>query len=263
MAELKIKPWDRQPGESAIAYQNFCFYRELAPAKRSLAAAYRASCAAKSKVPKYNPSERWSIWRDKHDWFGRTVAYDQHYADVRASEIELAVRKEARAYAQRVIHISGQATLAETAAVAQSNIADILSWDDQGRVSVRPSDQLPAHVTGAIKKIKSTTGKDGEPVLEFELHPKIPANQLLGQHFRLWDSDKDQVARAAVDVFTEILRKAQEGRFDILMEEMRPSLDRVPPGVIVERRVSLLGGENDVVFDDALVGQPAGEREDG
>lgn len=90
--------------------------------------------------------------------------------------------------------VSQQRTIAEIAAIAYSDITDLVTITDEGAVLVRSLDGLPKAVTAAIKKIKlrrtatrrsSTNGDDDEAtfdeILELEFHDKLEALRLLGQ----------------------------------------------------------------------------------
>ena len=56
--------------------------------------------------------------------------------------------------------------------LARANLTDVISWDDQGNVSVKASEDIPDSVASAIKKVKVTRSKDGDPTLEIEMLAK-------------------------------------------------------------------------------------------
>jgi hypothetical protein len=74
----------------------------------------------------------------------------------------------------------------ESNAIAYASLTDVLSWDAEGRVTVKASSEIPREVAAAIKKIRSTTRtipqEDGPPIeetkVEIELHDKKGALDL-------------------------------------------------------------------------------------
>ena len=103
-------------------------------------------------------------------------------------------------------------TLAEIAALAFSNVQDF--YTAQGGLK-RLAD-LPRHVTAAVKKvkakeIKATSLETGEEVVighetELELHDKLGALKMVGQHAGLFAEDD---ATGAVRDFAQLLREAR------------------------------------------------------
>ena len=69
----------------------------------------------------------------------------------------------------------------ELATIASSDIADVMSWDEQGRVSLRETADIPLHARKAIKKVKVTPTKMGNAI-EVEMHDKLSALRLLAKH---------------------------------------------------------------------------------
>ena len=103
--------------------------------------------------------------------------------------------------------------LSELAALGFSNIQDF--YTDQG--ALKPLNQLPRHAAAAVKKLKSKeitaidleTGE--ERVVgherELELHDKVAALRMIGQHVGLFADETD--AGAAVRDFAALLREAR------------------------------------------------------
>tara|TARA_R110002126_G_scaffold58126_3_gene153644 strand:- start:111 stop:521 length:411 start_codon:yes stop_codon:yes gene_type:complete len=83
-----------------------------------------------------------------------------------------------------------QAVIQELEALSSSEITDVLSWDDMGRVQVRASDQLSARARRAIKKVKITPGEEGNTI-EVEMHDKLSALRLLAKHRGLLEPNSD------------------------------------------------------------------------
>jgi hypothetical protein len=77
--------------------------------------------------------------------------------------------------------------------MANTKITDIMEWDDEGKVKVKASKDIPDHALQAIKSIK--VNKDGN--LELELYDKVGVLRLLAKASGLLDnpdeSDKPSV----------------------------------------------------------------------
>tara|TARA_R110000787_G_scaffold31316_5_gene83201 strand:- start:104 stop:544 length:441 start_codon:yes stop_codon:yes gene_type:complete len=71
--------------------------------------------------------------------------------------------------------------LAELDAIIAAEITDVLWWDGDGNVSVTPSEQLPARMRKAIKKVKIRPTAEGNEI-EVEMHDKISALRLAAKH---------------------------------------------------------------------------------
>ena len=83
-----------------------------------------------------------------------------------------------------------QAVVQELEALSSSEITDVLSWDEMGRVQVRASDQLSARARRAIKKVKITPSEEGNTI-EVEMHDKLSALRLLAKHRGLLEPNSD------------------------------------------------------------------------
>ena len=77
--------------------------------------------------------------------------------------------------------------------MANTKITDIMEWDDEGKIQVKASKDIPEHALQAIKSIK--VNKDGN--LELELYDKVGVLRLLAKASGLLDnpdeSDKPSV----------------------------------------------------------------------
>ncbi len=83
-----------------------------------------------------------------------------------------------------------EAVVQELEALSGSEITDVLSWDEMGRVQVRASDQLSPRARRAIKKVKITPGEEGNTI-EVEMHDKLSALRLLAKHRGLLEPNSD------------------------------------------------------------------------
>ena len=78
--------------------------------------------------------------------------------------------------------------------IARANLTDVTTWDDQGNVKVKASDEIPDSVAAAIKKIRVTKSKDGDPTLELELHDKVSVLRVLAKSAGLLEPPKEDGA---------------------------------------------------------------------
>jgi len=98
--------------------------------------------------------------------------------------------REARAALAAQDEDRREAVVQELEALSSSEITDVLSWDEMGRVQVRASDQLSARARRAIKKVKITPGEEGNTI-EVEMHDKLSALRLLAKHRGLLEPNSD------------------------------------------------------------------------
>ena len=98
--------------------------------------------------------------------------------------------REARAALAAQDEDRRQAVVQELEALSSSEITDVLSWDEMGRVQVRASDQLSARARRAIKKVKITPSEEGNTI-EVEMHDKLSALRLLAKHRGLLEPNSD------------------------------------------------------------------------
>jgi len=79
--------------------------------------------------------------------------------------------------------------------MANTKITDIMTWDDQGNIQVKPSDEIPEHALQAIKSIKVNERADKEGnitrTLDIELYDKVGVLRLLAKASGLLDSPED------------------------------------------------------------------------
>jgi hypothetical protein len=78
------QPFDRQPGESAKAYNAFTLFRDLAPSQRSIRHAWLSRPGA-SQGPGSRSISRWRHWSARWGWLDRAAVWD---ADVDAKKRE-------------------------------------------------------------------------------------------------------------------------------------------------------------------------------
>jgi hypothetical protein len=79
--------------------------------------------------------------------------------------------------------------------MANTKITDIMTWDEQGNVQVKPSDQIPEHALQAIKSVKVNERADKEGnitrTLDIELYDKVGVLRLLAKASGLLDAPQE------------------------------------------------------------------------
>ena len=88
--------------------------------------------------------------------------------------------------------------------MANTKLTDIMSWDEQGNIQVKPSDQIPEHALHAIKSIKVNvrTDKNGEVqrTLDIELFDKVGVLRLLAKASGLLDNNNDEERPSVIGI---------------------------------------------------------------
>ena len=74
-----------------------------------------------------------------------------------------------------------EAVVQELEAIGAGEATDVIQWDDMGRVTLTPSDQLSERARRAVKKVKVTPNQFGNTI-EVEMHDKLSALRLLAKH---------------------------------------------------------------------------------
>jgi len=79
--------------------------------------------------------------------------------------------------------------------MANTKLTDIMEWDEQGTIKVKPSKDIPEHALQAIKSIKSNTKVDKEgnsyTTLDIELWDKVGVLRLLAKASGLLDNPEE------------------------------------------------------------------------
>ena len=74
-----------------------------------------------------------------------------------------------------------EAVVQELEAIGAGEATDVIQWDDMGRVTLTPSDQLSDRARRSVKKVKVTPKQFGNQI-EVEMHDKLSALRLLAKH---------------------------------------------------------------------------------
>jgi phage terminase small subunit len=97
--------------------------------------------------------------------------------------------KEALGVAQEDLSKRTQVTqervIAELAAIAFSNIGDIVSWGPEG-VSVKSADELSPEILASVADVSRSGVKEGG-VVRVRLYDKLKALELLGKHLGMFE----------------------------------------------------------------------------
>ena len=92
-----------------------------------------------------------------------------------------------------------QAVLAELEAIAASEITDVLTWQADGSVQLKPSASLSAGARKSIKKVKITPTREGSQI-EVEMHDKISASRILAKHHGLLEPQQDNMRPSMIGI---------------------------------------------------------------
>ena len=82
--------------------------------------------------------------------------------------------------------------------IARANLTDVIQWNEQGEVKVKASSDIPEAVAQAIKKVKVTRSKNGDPTLEIEMHDKVSVLRVLAKSAGLLEPVKDESSAPSV-----------------------------------------------------------------
>jgi|TARA_Y100000310_G_scaffold4433_1_gene5350 hypothetical protein len=109
--------------------------------------------------------------------------------------IDLVEQLQAEAIKSRLI--SMDRTLEEIIAIALSDITEVVTIDDEGRLIVRVLDELPRSVRCCIKSVKLRRSRKAsddpdpefEEVFEVTFHDKIKALEMLGRYQKMFSEN--------------------------------------------------------------------------
>ena len=86
--------------------------------------------------------------------------------------------------------------------MANTKLTDIMSWDEQGNVTVKRSSDIPEHALHAIKSVKVNSKKDSDgnvySTLDIELYDKVGVLRLLAKASGLLDNPDDGSEKPSV-----------------------------------------------------------------
>ena len=76
--------------------------------------------------------------------------------------------------------------------MANTKITDVMSWDEEGKVTVKASGKIPDHALQSIKNVKVRRDKDGNETMEFEFFDKVQVLRLLAKASGLLDNPENE-----------------------------------------------------------------------
>ena len=119
------------------------------------------------------------------------------YENLTKPQIKDAIR-EAQGYLSRRTEVTQERVIAELAAIAFSNIGDVISWGPDG-VSVKRADELSPEILSAIADVSKSSSREGG-MLRVRLYDKLKALELLGRHLGLF-TEKVEVGLRPIFTF--------------------------------------------------------------
>ena len=97
------------------------------------------------------------------------------------------------------LDISPEHVVDEIARLAFASVGDVVSWDVNGKVTVKDSDSLSPEVLAAVSEVSNTAGKDGDS-LKVKMHDKLAALNTLAKHMGLLREKIEIESHLKVDV---------------------------------------------------------------
>jgi len=92
-----------------------------------------------------------------------------------------------------------ESVVQELEAIGAGEATDVIQWDDMGRVTLTPSDQLSDRAKRAVKKVKVTPNQFGNSI-EVEMHDKLSALRLLAKHRGLLEPNSDNMKPSMIGI---------------------------------------------------------------
>ena len=169
----ELKPWEKQPSETAKAFSAFLLYRDLPAIDRSVAAAWGRKKGRK----------RVERWCTAHDWVNRAAKNDADLASRRrehmAKELERAqddglmlVRADLAKYAERIKGMDAEDLAAGQIPAGLKMLIELqlklLGYEDsvalkhEGKIEVDWSSDA-AWVENYVRQLRERSEDDGQP----------------------------------------------------------------------------------------------------
>jgi hypothetical protein len=86
----------------------------------------------------------------------------------------------------------------ELICIGVTKLTDFMTWDEDGKVRIKASRDIPEGAMKALKKIRVMTDKDGNNTLEIELYDKVAALRVLARAAGLLDTPEDDSDKPSV-----------------------------------------------------------------
>jgi hypothetical protein len=162
------------------------------------------------------------------DVIGKTSRASSAKLMLSRPEISAAV-EEITSERRRRYAIDGDRVMRELAAVALSDIRDVVDWDSGG-LTVRNADELAPEHAAAVKSIIETVDASGKRTLKVELHPKLPALEALGKHYKLWANETN------VNLLVASLNAVSDEVLERRIAELQAKLQGEQAPILLEAR---------------------------
>lgn len=145
MAKWTDKPWERQKGESAQAYEAFSTYRDMGP-ERSIAKVAQALNKSRALMGR---------WSSQWNWVERVRAYDNELE----KEAKAKAVKDRKAMTERHIGIAMQVQKKALEALANLSVEDMSAKDIKEYIKMATElERLNRELEGADSKGKDEAG---------------------------------------------------------------------------------------------------------
>ncbi len=196
------------------------------------------------------PRERAFVEHYCEHFNGRRAAKEAGYADSSAQQISISLRQRPIIKKALELHaamiagnmkMSAARTMHALETIAFSDIRDVVSWNEEGEVSVKPSADISDDVAMTIQEIQMTQGRFG-PQLKIKQVDKMTALQMLARITELAKpeekSPEELAATAAVNKLASAINRALDNVYGTAPEASASPLveegaqNPTPPDVI-------------------------------
>lgn len=114
--------------------------------------------------------------------YSESVAATQAHIILRSREVQTHLR-EFENERREAVGIAANDIIREVAAVAFADLGEFVSWDANGTITLKASEEFTLDKLKAIK----TIGRDRAGNLTVLLHDKMGALKMLGEYLGMWD----------------------------------------------------------------------------
>ena len=126
--------------------------------------------------------------------YSKKTAYSQGQRLLKHVEIQRRLAESAKKK-EIALDMSKMDVLRELSSIATANIKDVCSWDEEGRLSFKPSEDLPPEISRNISEIQVIRkyDKEGDGYTErqkIKFHDKIKALEMLAKHFGVFQENQ-------------------------------------------------------------------------
>ncbi|WP_422477221.1 hypothetical protein [Pleomorphochaeta sp. DL1XJH-081] len=120
--------WEKQEGETALAYEWFCRYRDMGRTR-----SHAALCHAYGRKESYR--SQLQVWSKRNNWVSRVEAYELHLEEQKRHEMESEQVKAAREHIQLADEVM-EVLLMKLACLRESDI-NATQWKNLAEFAVK------------------------------------------------------------------------------------------------------------------------------